>query len=160
MTNICAWEAGSRVGVAVALAVGCELAAVLGAVVDVLWSRDARFELGMVTVGSAGVKRLGMVMIVPRGADIGCRVGVDASGSDMARGLTVITESDVAIGTDVAIMVTLMGGSGINRVLVLVLLWTAGAEERVVMKVRTGVLVSGSARVLAFMGGTSTGRPP
>jgi len=107
-----------------AVVIGAELGAaavVLAGLVELLCSRDAGFELGVVTVGCAVAEIGGMETIVPMGAEIGCSVGVDVMASDMDRGLTVKTEGDMATGTDVVMMFAFVGGSGMTRVLVLVL---------------------------------------
>jgi hypothetical protein len=146
----CSWAAARGVGGGVAVAVGAGLgmAVVLGGLAEPLCSRDAGFELGVVMVGPVGVRSGGMETVVLRGAEIGYSVGVDVTPSDIVNGLNVMTESDTA--TDVAIVLVRIGGSGMTRVLVLVL-WTAGTEEGAVMGGRVGVLVGCSAEPISAL---------
>jgi hypothetical protein len=147
----CSWAAVRRgVGGGVAVAVGAELgvAVVLGGLAEPLCSGGAGFELGIVMVGPVGVRSGGVETIVPRGAEIGYSVGVDVIVSDIVNGLNVMTERDTA--TDLAIVLVCIGGSGMTRVLVLVL-WTAGTEEGAVMGGMVGVLVGCSAEPISAL---------
>jgi hypothetical protein len=146
----CSWAAAGGVGGGVAVAVGAELgvAVVLGGLAGPLCSGDAGFGLGVVMVGPVGVRSGGMETMVPRGAEMGYSVGVDVTASDIVNGLNVMTESDTA--TDVAIALVRIGGSGMTRVLVLVL-WTAGTEEGAMVGGRVGVLVGCSAEPISAL---------
>jgi hypothetical protein len=133
-------DACEEAPVEVAFAVEFDVAIVLRAIVELLCSRDSKLELGIVTVRAVGMKIVGMETIVPRGADRGSSVGVDMAGSDMARGVTVMSETDIATASDVGIVFVCIGSSGMTRVLVLVL-GTSGAEERIVKEGKVEALV-------------------
>lgn len=116
-----------------------DVAIVLGAIVEVLCSRDPKLDLVSVTVESVEVRIGDMETIVPRGADRGASVGVDVIGSDMVRGVIVMPETDIATATDVGIVLVL---------------GTAGAEEGIVNGGMVGVLVGWSTEpiLLALVG--------
>jgi hypothetical protein len=137
----CAAGAGVGDGVAVVGGAGLGAAvAVLGGAVGLPCSRDAMFKLGIVMVWSEGVKSGDKETIMSRGAKMGNRVGMDVMASDFAKGLTVMTESAIATGVDVLMVLARIGGSGVTKVLVLVP-WIAGTEDGVMMGERVGVLV-------------------
>lgn len=126
------------------VAVELDVAIMLEALVaELLCSRAPKFELGIVTIGSAEVESGGMETIVPSWAVIGGSVGVGMTTSDMVRGVIVMSDTDIATAADVGIVLVRVSGSGMIRVLVLVL-WTAGAEEGIVKGGKVGVLVGSS----------------
>jgi hypothetical protein len=80
------------------------------------------FELGIMSVGSAGVKISAIKTIAPKGADTGWKVGVNVTWL-LIRGLIVIIENDTAIPVEVFVVLRRIGGSGIIRMIVLVMNW-------------------------------------
>jgi hypothetical protein len=92
---------------------------VLASFDEALFCRIPKFELGIVTGGAAGVNFADMETIVPIGAIMGWREGVEVSGS-LDKGLIVRIEKEMASRIEESVLLRRATGSGIIRVVVLV----------------------------------------